>query len=142
MQFTSLTFLQLQCPSAFQTPTSASTKSQRYCRSLVFPPSPDHSVQKLANSKEGPKGKRYNELLELCTRWNAVPALYELEGVVRQGDQAKRVSQMTEIWKGTYDGEVVALKVLRLSRDDPDIQVAQKVKALCNIQWEARILLR
>ena len=58
------------------------------------------------------------ELSELCTRWYAVPTSYELTDVVKQGDRAQRTSQVTEIWKGTYNGEEVALKLLRLSQDD------------------------
>ena len=49
---------------------------------------------------------------------------------MKQGDDAKCVSQVTEIWKGVHDS-VVALNVLRLSQDDPDVQTAQQVSGLC-----------
>ena len=72
--------------------------------------------------------------------------LYELAGVVKQRPCAQRFSGTTEIWKGTHDGKVVALKVLRLSRggemvkrndsrtseDDTGIKVARQVSALYN----------
>ncbi|KAF9785465.1 kinase-like domain-containing protein [Thelephora terrestris] len=82
----------------------------------------------LANEKEGPKGKHYIELSQLCTLWHTVPASYGLGGVVMQGDRAQRVSGMTEIWEGTYDGETVALKVLRLP---PNKSEADARKDLC-----------
>jgi hypothetical protein len=34
---------------------------------------------------------------------------------------------MAEIWKGKYKGEEVALKVLRVSRDNPDVMKAKSV---------------
>lgn len=52
---------------------------------------------------------------------------YELGGVVKKGAKAQQVSRVTEVWEGMYDGQVVALKVLRLSQDDPDIHMAQEV---------------
>ncbi|KAF9785448.1 kinase-like domain-containing protein [Thelephora terrestris] len=74
----------------------------------------------LANKKEGPKGDRYIELLRLCTLWHTVPTSYELGDVMRQGDSALQVSGVTEIWEGLYDGEVVALKVLRLPQNNDE----------------------
>ncbi|KAF9779332.1 kinase-like domain-containing protein [Thelephora terrestris] len=61
-----------------------------------------NKIAVLGNRKDGPKGKRYSELLQLCARWNAVPASYELGGVLKRGDRPERVSWMTEIWKGRY----------------------------------------
>ena len=58
---------------------------------------------------------------------------YELRGVIKQGGQAQHVSPMTEIWKGMYDGGVVALKVLRLSQGDPDIKAAKHVSVLYSL---------
>ena len=86
--------------------------------------------------------------MELCTRWDAVPASYEISDVVAQGDRAQHISGVTEIWKGIYDGEVVAMKVLRLSRDggvlmhngsgpsedDVDIKMAKQVSVSYNLQ--------
>lgn len=86
--------------------------------------------KELAIRKEGPKGGRYHELLQLCIRWHALPASYELGDVAKQGDRAQRISWVTEIWKGVFDGKVVALKVLRLSRDDTDRKMAQHVSVL------------
>jgi len=34
---------------------------------------------------------------------------------------------VTEIWKGRYNGDVVALKVLRVPRDDPQMQGIKSV---------------
>ena len=105
---------------------------------------------------EGPKGELYQELSELCRSWRAVPASYELWGVVKQGDRAQHVSLATEIWKGMYGGEEVALKVVGLSQGDGEIgthdgpggprydsaiKVAQRVSALQNSRSEARLLL-
>jgi len=42
-----------------------------------------------------------------------------LEGVVREGDHSQCVSKVIEIWKGRYEGEVVALRVLKVSRQYP-----------------------
>ena len=50
-----------------------------------------------------------------------LPTSYNLEGVVREGDRSKRISQVIEIWKGRYKDEVVALKVLKVPRQDPQI---------------------
>jgi len=41
-----------------------------------------------------------------------VPASYQLWGVKKTGSP-KSVSQETQVWKGKYNGELVALKVLR-----------------------------
>lgn len=88
--------------------------------------------KELAKKEGGLKGDHYLELLELCIRWHAVPVSYELGVVVKQGDHAQRISWVTEIWKGMHDGEVVALKVLRLSQDNPAMKVAQQVSVLYN----------
>ena len=39
-------------------------------------------------------------------------------------------SGVTEIWKGWYNGDVVALKVLRVSRDDSQMQRIKSVSTL------------
>ena len=83
--------------------------------------------KELAKENQGPRGKRYNELLKFCTRWHTVPVSYELDDVVTKGAHAQQVSRVTEIWEGVHDGHVVALKVLRLPQDDPDIKTAQEV---------------
>ena len=59
------------------------------------------------------------ELQKLCGIHNAIPTSYKLEGVVREGDRSQRMSQVIEIWKGRYKDEVVALKVYKVSRQDP-----------------------
>ena len=46
---------------------------------------------------------------------------------MKEGDCAQRISQVTEIWKGRYKDEVVALKVLRVPRDDPQVQRTKSV---------------
>ena len=94
-------------------------------------PGSDYSFKEVEKTKEGPKGERETELLELCSRWHAVPASYELADVVKQGDHAIHTSHVTEIWKGVYGGEVIVLKVLRVSQGgDPDVQKAQQVSNL------------
>ena len=106
---------------------SVSTRLQRFHHSLFFLPVLIILFEELANRKGGPKGEPYNELLELCTHWLAVPASYELRDVVKHGVRAQRVSRVTEIWKGMYFGEVVALKSVRLSQDDPGVKEAHQV---------------
>ena len=61
---------------------------------------------------------------------------YKLEGVEKEGDNAQHISKAktTEIWKGRYKDEVVALKVLRVPRDDPHIQRAKSVSGPCDLQ--------
>ncbi|KAF9785469.1 kinase-like domain-containing protein [Thelephora terrestris] len=86
----------------------------------MSPPRSDYPIKELANRKEGPKGDSFIELSQLCTLWHTVPTTYELGGVVKQGDCALHAGGMTEIRKGVYDGEVVALKVLRLHRGKGD----------------------
>lgn len=79
----------------------------------------------------GSKGKIIIELRKLCGQYHTVPAAYKLEGVVKEGTCAQRISRVTEIWKGRYQGEEVALKIIRVSKaqDDPE---AQRSKSVCN----------
>ena len=81
----------------------------------------------LARGNLRSKGKAIVELRRLCGHHRIVPALYKLEGVTKEGDCAQRISQVTEIWKGRYNDEVVALKVLRVPRDDPHVQRTKSV---------------
>lgn len=71
--------------------------------------------------EDGPKGELYEELVQLCSYWHTVPARYEPEGVVKQGNYAQHTSGLTAIWKGVYDDEVVALKVLSLPEDGGNV---------------------
>ena len=76
--------------------------------------------KELTNREEGPKGKHYDKLVQLCTYWNTIPSLFELQGVVRQGDRAQHDSGDIEIWKGIYINKVVVLKVPRsMPQDQP-----------------------
>ena len=59
------------------------------------------------------------KLRRLCGGHRAVPTICKLEGVVREEDRSQSFSPTVEIWKGRYKGEVVALKVLKLSRHNP-----------------------
>ena len=72
------------------------------------------------------------ELLELCGHWRMFPTSYQLEGVVKEGKYAKHTSNTTEIWKGKYKGKEVALKILRVHRDDPQ---AQAVELSVSLSW-------
>jgi len=67
------------------------------------------------------------KLRDLCGTHHTVPRLYKLEGVTREGDRPNRTSKAADIWKGRYNGKVVALKVLRLPRDDPRLQKTKRV---------------
>ena len=73
------------------------------------------------------------QLRSLCGRHLTVPTSYKLEDVVKEGDRPQCISQVTEIWKGRYNDEAVALKVLRVPRDDH----VQKNKS-ASVKQEAR----
>ena len=77
--------------------------------------------QRLARGNPGPADKDYTELQRLCGRHRTVPTQYNLGGITREGDVSKRISKVIEIWKGRYNDEVVALKVLKVSLQDPHI---------------------
>ena len=66
-------------------------------------------------------GKSTAQLLELCAHRRTIPTSYKLEGVVRERDHSKRILQVVAIWKGRYKDEVVALKVIKVSRQDPHV---------------------
>ena len=78
------------------------------------------------------RGNATIELRKLCGNHRTVPTSYKLEGVVKEGEIPKhqRRSGVTEIWKGLHNGDVVALKVLRVSRDDPQMQRIKSVSTL------------
>ena len=68
-----------------------------------------------------PGAKDTIELRTWCDTYRTVPTSYKLEGVVKEGGYSERISQETEIWKGRYKDEVVALKVPRVSRQGFDV---------------------
>jgi len=51
------------------------------------------------------------ELWRLCGHRRAVPPSYTLNGVVKEEDEARHISRVTEIWRGRYGNKVVALKI-------------------------------
>ena len=53
---------------------------------------------------------------------------------MREGDHSKRISESIEIWKGRYKDEVVALKVLKVSRQDPHVLAFTRVSTLRDLQ--------
>jgi len=53
---------------------------------------------------------------------------------MREGAYNQRISRVLEIWKGRYNGEVVALKVLGGARDDPCVLSAKSVST-SQSQW-------
>lgn len=57
------------------------------------------------------------ELRNLCGSRLTVPTAYQLEGIVKVEPIPRRNSQVSEIWKGAYDGKEVALKVIKISQD-------------------------
>jgi hypothetical protein len=73
------------------------------------------------------KGKAIIELRALCGKHRTVPTTYQLNGVVKEGSYPYRSSRVTEIWTGKYKGKEVAIKVLRVSRDNSDVQKAKSV---------------
>ncbi|KAF9651086.1 kinase-like protein [Thelephora ganbajun] len=85
----------------------------------------DEIAEELANGTSKSKWETTIELRRLCGHHFTFPASYKLVGVVKEGDCAQHNSRVAEIWKGRYDGEVVALKVLRVPRDEPGIRGAE-----------------
>ena len=82
-----------------------------------------------ARAREGliPKGDDVIELRKLCGKHRIIPTTYILEGVDREGRLPQCHSQVTEIWKGVWNDKPVALKVLRLPRDDHNLQRTKSV---------------
>jgi len=74
------------------------------------------------------------KLRRLCDRHRTIPTSYRVEGVVREGGYSQPISQVIEIWKGRYRGEVVALKVLKVSRQDPHVLAFTSVSISCDLQ--------
>lgn len=82
----------------------------------------DEIAERLAKWGSAPgKGKVIIELRKLCGHYHTVPTAYKLEGVEKEGDCPRYQSNVTEIWKGRYRGQSVALKILRVSQDNPEI---------------------
>ena len=46
---------------------------------------------------------------------------------MKEGHHAQHVSPVTEIWKGRYNEKEVALKLIRVHRDDPQAEIVQSV---------------
>jgi len=57
----------------------------------------------------------------LCRQHRMLPTPYKLEGVVREGGHSKCISRVVEVWKGRYKNEVVALKVLKVPSQGPQM---------------------
>ena len=91
-------------------------------------------MQELALGTPKGKGERIIELRRLCGKHRIVPASYKLEGVEKEGEFAQRNSTVAGVWRGRYDGKVVALKVLRVSQNDPDRQRIKSVSASCDLR--------
>jgi len=82
--------------------------------------------QELTRGVSKSKGKSIIELRKLCGKHRTVPTAYKLDGVEKEGECAQHNSK-TQIWKGRYKGDVVALKILRLPQEDPSIQRIESV---------------
>jgi len=70
------------------------------------------------------------ELRRLCDHHHTIPTSYKLEGVGREGGHPQHTSQVIEIWKGRYKDKVVALKILKVSRQDPHLLAFARVSVL------------
>ena len=90
--------------------------------------------QELARGTSKSKGQSMVQLRKLCGKHRTIPRSYHLEGVEKGGDHAQHISRTTEIWKGMYKGDVVALKVLRVSREDPYTQRVKSVSGSCDLR--------
>jgi len=60
---------------------------------------------------------------------------------VKEGDYAQRISPVTEIWKGKYNDEVVALKILKVPRDDPHAQRTKSVSISYDISGRGLLVV-
>ena len=90
--------------------------------------------QELARGVSESMGQSVIELRKLCGKHRTVPTAYKLDGVEKEGEYPQHISKATEIWKGRYEGKAVALKILRLPRDDPYIQRVKTVSGLCDLR--------
>ena len=55
---------------------------------------------------------------------------------MRSGENPQHISQVTEMWKGMYKEEVVALKILRVPRGDLHVQRTKSVSMLHDLLGE------
>ena len=53
---------------------------------------------------------------------------------MREGSHSRRISRAIEIWKGRYKDKTVALKVFKVSRQDPHILAFTSVSMPCDPQ--------
>ena len=81
------------------------------------------------------------ELRRLCHNYSTVPTSYKLGSVVREGDYSLRISQVIEILKGRYGDEAVALKVLKVPRQDPRIFGFKRVSTSCGSPGERFLIV-
>jgi len=62
---------------------------------------------------------------------------------MKEGDHPQSTSQGTEIWKGGYNGEVVAITVLREPEGDSHVRNTKRVSVSSDSQsvgWFAAVL--
>ena len=106
--------------------------------------SPSHShptpPQELACRIPGPGGKKEIELLRLCGYYCTVPAPYQLKSVAKEGDHPQSSSKQTEVWKGWYNGEVVAIKILRGPEGDAHVRNTKRVSTICDPRESSPLL--
>ena len=55
---------------------------------------------------------------------------------MKSGENPQHLSQVTEIWKGMHEDEVVALKIFRVPRCDPHVQRTKNVSMLRDLPGE------
>ena len=61
------------------------------------------------------KSKTLAQLRRVCGRYGVVPATYVLTGVVKGEPAPRKVSVVTETWKGTYKAKPVAIKIFKIT---------------------------
>ena len=61
---------------------------------------------------------------------------------MKEVDPAQCISQTTELGKGSYNDEVVALKIFRVPQEDPHLQTNKNVSCGVIPQWELFIVVR
>ena len=94
----------------------------------------------LVYTREESKWASVIKLWKLCGRSRTIPTSYKLSGVKKQGDYPERISRVTEIWKGVYRDEVVALKVLIVPKDDPDERETESASISCSVRFAVVVL--
>lgn len=96
---------------------------------VIFPSSSNVLSQNLTRNNLRPGVARTAHLRDLCGLYGTVPTSYKLEGIVKEGNTPQCTSEVTEVWKGRYNGKLVAIKVIVAPQDDHRRQSLKSVSS-------------